>query len=138
MPAARAWFRIGSVAVPAGAAMVGAGMVMSGSCGAGCRVVGCALRYGLDPGDRDQGEADVAQLVQQAVQGGLVDDRTPEQGAAVTGGQGHAVEAGGPSGVEPPLEADLVPAGPVRAAGGCGAHDRKLGADVVSRHHIVW
>ena len=29
---------------------------------------------GLDLGDRDQGETDVAQLVQQAVQGGLVDD----------------------------------------------------------------
>jgi hypothetical protein len=64
---------------------------------------------GLDLPDRDQWQADIAQLVQDAVQSGLVDNWSGEHGEAVAGGQVHALEASGPSGVEAPLEADLVP-----------------------------
>ena len=109
MPAAREWARVERrLGTPAVVVTVGAVMVMSGSWGR-VGVVGCAgLVVGPDLSDGDQREADVAQPVQQAVQCGLVGDGTREQGEAVTGGQGEALEAGCPSGVEPALEADLV------------------------------
>src|SRR4051794_8003459 len=139
MPAARAWFRMGTVGLRVWDVVgAGAAMVMSRSWGRCVGVRWAACVVGLELGDRDQRQTDVAKLVQQAVQSGLVDDGTSEQAEAVTGGEGHRIEPGGPSGVEAPPEADLVPAGPVRGAGGRGAHDRKVGADSVSAPHIVW
>ena len=75
------------------------------------------VRVGLDLGDGDQRQAQVADLLEQAVQRGLVDDRTAEHGRAVVGvGEGEAVEPGGPPAVEMPGEPDLVGAGLVRPA----------------------
>lgn len=65
---------------------------------------------GFDLGDRDQWKADVAYLLEQAIQRGLVDDRTMDEGRAVAVvGQGQPVKPGGPSGIEVPPDADFVP-----------------------------
>src|SRR5215207_758757 len=75
---------------------------------------------GFDLCDRDQRQAEVAHPSEQAVQRGLVDDRTVDAGRAVAVvGEGHPVEPGRPSGVEVALEADLVPSGPRTGAGRC-------------------
>jgi hypothetical protein len=75
----------------------------------------------LGPGHREQGEAGVADVLEQAVQGGLVDDKTLDEGGAVISvGQGHPVEAGDPAGCEAALDADAVPAGVSGA--GVGVH----------------
>ena len=64
------------------------------------------------------GRPDVAHLLEQAVQRGLVGDRAVDDGGAVAlVGEGQPVEPGGPSGVEVPLEADLVPSGLVTVVG---------------------
>lgn len=58
----------------------------------------------------EQGDADVAELAEEPVQGGLVGDWSSKDGGAVLQqGQGHAVEAVRPVGAEMSLEADLVP-----------------------------
>src|SRR5215207_6290566 len=68
--------------------------------------------------DRDQRQAEVAHLREQAVQRGLVDDGTMEEGRAVAVvGEGQPVKPGGPAGAEAPLDADLVPTGVVRVDG---------------------
>ena len=98
-------------------------------------------------GDRDQGQADVADPGQHSVERGLVDDRSVQDGGAVGSGQCHPVQPGGPPGVEAPLEADLVPAGvtslrvtsPFRRRRSVlwAAVSAKLGAEVMSaRHHL--
>ena len=70
---------------------------------------------GVDLGDRDQRQAYVAHLLEQAVQSGLVDDEAGDDGGAVAVvGQAQPVEPGGPAGIEVPLEADFVPSGLVR------------------------
>jgi len=94
--------------------------------------------YGVRRFNEFQAHLDVPKAVLSDRLSGLVDDGTREQGEAVAGGEGHPVEPAGPAGVESPLETDLVPAGPVRGSGGCGAHGRNVGADVVSAPHIVW
>ena len=67
--------------------------------------------------DRDQGQAQVARLLQQAVQGCLVGYLAMDDGGAVAAvGDGQPVEPGRPTGIEVPLEADLVPSGIVLAA----------------------
>ena len=72
----------------------------------------------VDVIDRDQGQAQVARFLEQAVQRGLVGYRAMDDGGAVAAvGNGQPVEPGGPPAVEVPLEADLVPSGAVRAAG---------------------
>src|SRR6476619_3295371 len=112
-------------------------------------------RVGIDPGDRNQRQAHIADLLEQAVQRGLVDDDAVNDGGAVAaGGEGQPVKPGGPAVVEVPLEADLVPSG--LAGGRYFAHrapfavparmklpaiwwcDRKVEVDVVSRHHHIW
>jgi hypothetical protein len=75
---------------------------------------------GFDLRDRDQGQAQVARFLEQAMQRGLIGYRAMDEGGAVAVvGNGQPVEPGGPPGVEVPLEADLVPSGVVRAAGRC-------------------
>ena len=69
-----------------------------------------------------------------------VDDPALDEGVAVAlPGEGQPVEPGGPSGIEVPLEPDLVLPGVGMPALRClcFAHEPKLGADVVSRHHPV-
>ena len=83
----------------------------------------------------------------------LVGDRAVDDGGAVAlVGEAQPVEPGGPSGIEVPLEADLVASGLVSigvarsahlllSAGGavrCAGVITKLGADVVSGHHHMW
>ena len=59
----------------------------------------CDGLVGVDPGDRDQRQADVADLLEQAVQRGLVDDDAVDDGGAVAaGGEGQPVEPAWPSG----------------------------------------
>jgi len=66
------------------------------------------------PGDGDQRQAQVAHPLEQAVQGGLVDDGAVDGGGAVAaGGEGQPVEPGGPAVVEVSLEADFVVSGSV-------------------------
>ena len=49
---------------------------------------------------REQGDAEVAQLLEQSVQRGLVDDRSADDGGAVVlGGEGQAVEPGSPNAI---------------------------------------
>src|ERR1035441_1031846 len=78
---------------------------------------------GLDVIDRDQGQAQVARFLEQAIERGLVCYGAMDDGGAVTAaGKGQPVEPGGPPGIEVPLEADLVPARVVMAAGRYFAH----------------
>ena len=127
-------------------------MSVSLSVDGGYRARWWARLVGLDLRDRDQRQADVAHLLEQAVQRGLVDDRAVDDGGAVAlVGEAQPVEPGGPAGVEVPLEADLVPSGLVavgvdvvrssapfrRRCVRCW-RDQKVGADVVSGHHHMW
>jgi hypothetical protein len=96
---------------------------------------------GLDPRHGDERQPGVADLLEQPVQCGLVDYRTPDEGDAVPlTGEGHPVEPGGPSRIEVPLEADLVLPGFIRQPLGWVrfSHGLKLGAEVVSRDHQMW
>src|SRR5450631_2243770 len=82
---------------------------------------------GFDEGDRDQGQAQVARFLEQAVERGLVGYRAMDEGGAVAAvGEGQPVEPGGPPGVEVPLEADLVPSRVVMVAGRYLAHGGPL------------
>ena len=99
-------------------------------------------------GERDQGDADVAELVEQAVQRGLVDDGAAEDGGAVViGHEIQSVEPGRPARPEVAADADLVP----RDARGLGrasarwlgggvvvGHDWTVRTTLVSAHHIIW
>src|SRR5947209_2110360 len=107
---------------------------------------GCVAR---DLAERDEGDADVAQLLEQAVQGGLVDHGATEDGdAVVLVGEAQSVEPCRPTGPEMSLDANfvLLDAGVIRrrtAAGGVGGavvcgHTRTIGTDLVTRHHHVW
>ena len=59
---------------------------------------------GGDVIDRDQGQAQVAYFLEQAMQRRLVGYRAVDDGGAVAAvGQGQPVEPGGPPGVEVPL-----------------------------------
>ncbi len=98
---------------------------------------------------RQQGDAEVAQGLEQAVQCGLVDDWSADDGGAVVlGGQVHAVEPGRPTRSEVSLDADLVPLGghvisarlPVRWLVGVVvvAHEANVRTDLVSAHHMMW
>src|ERR1700759_926844 len=111
---------------------------------------------GFDVIDRDQGQAQVARFLEQTVERGLVGYGAMDDGGAVAvAGDGQPVEPGGPPGIEVPLEADLVPSRAVIVAGRYFAHgcslaidfrrrlkrsrpDRKLEADVGTRHHHTW
>src|SRR5947208_13095108 len=60
-------------------------------------------------GERDQRDAEVAQLVEQAVQRCLVGHGAGDDGGAVVvGGEAQSVEPSRPSGPEMSLDADLV------------------------------
>src|SRR5690348_525429 len=73
------------------------------------RGVGSLRMTGLDERDRDQGQAQVAYFLDQAVQRRLVGYRAVDDGGAVaTAGKAHAVEPGSPPAVEVALEADLI------------------------------
>ena len=77
--------------------------------------------------DRDQGQAQVARFLEQAVERGLVGYRAVDDGGAVAlAGKAQSVEPGGPPAVEVPLEADLVPSGAALAAGRYLAHGAPL------------
>ena len=67
---------------------------------------------GVDVADRDQGQAQVTDSLEQAVEGCLVGDRAADDGGAVAlMGDGQAVEPGGPVRVKVPREPDLVASG---------------------------
>src|SRR4051812_19509011 len=90
---------------------------------------------------RDQWQSQVANLLQQAVQRGLVDDRAvQERGAAGLVGEAQPVEPGSPALVEVSGDPDVVLVGFVPVARGCVGlvHDRKVGAEVVSGDHHMW
>src|ERR1700710_45905 len=105
------------------------GSCCSPGCGCGCGCGGgCSWRCGgrgvrTDLGDRDQGQPDVADLLQQAVQRGLVDDLADEKGAAVAlVGHAQSVEPRGPVRVEMAQQTDLVAPRSPLAAGRSVAH----------------
>src|SRR4051794_32591314 len=110
---------------------------------------GCRRSVGWDLPERDQGHADIAQLVKDAVQRGLIDDGTTDGGGAVVeGGDAQPAEPSLPPLPEMSLDADFVPLGgavtssrwPARCAGGgvvC-AHTRTVRTDLVSAHHQIW
>ncbi len=98
---------------------------------------------------RQQGDAEVAEGLEEAVQCGLVDDWSADDGGAVVlGGQIHAVEPGRPTRSEVSSDADLVPLGghvisgrlPVRWLVDVvvGAHEANVRTDLVSAHHMMW
>src|SRR5919199_6603413 len=59
--------------------------------------------------DCDQWDTQIADFAQQAMQCGLVDHRALNKGGAITlVGEAQPVEPGGPSGIEVPLDSDLV------------------------------
>lgn len=114
---------------------------------AGERAVGALGPAGSRLSDRDQREAGVADLLEQAVQCCLVDDGTLDEGAAaVFAGQGHRLDVGGPAGCEAALDPNAVPPGVGCSVnrggcssvllGWCGACT--LGADLVIRRHHTW
>src|SRR5690348_9645668 len=77
--------------------------------------------------DRDQGQAQVACFLEQAVQRRLVGHRAVDDGGAVAAvGEGQPVEPGGPPGVEEPLDADLVPSRVLMTADRYRAHGAPL------------
>jgi hypothetical protein len=85
-----------------------------------CRHVGLIK---VDLIDRDQWQAYVAYLLQEAMKGGLVGYQAVDDGGAVAGvGDCHSVEPGGPSGMEMALEADFVSSGVVVMVGRFLAH----------------
>lgn len=99
--------------------------------------------------ERDQRDADVAELVEQAVQRGLVHHGAADDGGAVVlGGKVQSVEPRRPAGAEMPGDADLV----LRDAGEAGSralarrsggavvrgHAWTVRTDLVSAHHIIW
>ena len=66
-------------------------------------------RFRLGLVDRDQRHADVAQLLEQAMEGRLIGHQSDDDGRAVTlVSQGHPAEPIGPAAVEVSLQADLV------------------------------
>src|SRR5690349_5347808 len=107
--------------------------------------MGSGRRAGFGPGDGEERDPEVAQLVQQSVKGRLVGDGASQGGRAVVGArQVEAVEPGSPAVVESALDTDLVPVtGPgagrfARRSGGgvAAAHGAKLGTDLMrARHH---
>ena len=67
---------------------------------------------GLDASHRDQRNARVPHFLEQAMERSLVGYRAMDDGRAVAVvGEAQPVEPGGPSGIEMPLEADLVTSG---------------------------
>src|SRR5215471_14550447 len=77
--------------------------------------------------DRDQGQAQVAYFLEQSMQRRLVGYRAVDDGGAVAAvGEGQPVEPGGPTSVEVPLDADLVPSRVLMAAGRCRVHGAPL------------
>jgi hypothetical protein len=70
------------------------------------------VNFGFDVNDRDQRQAYVAHLLEQAMQRGLVDDVAMDDGGAVAlMRETEAVKPGGPAGLEVPLDADFAPSG---------------------------
>src|SRR5689334_22218806 len=94
--------RVGSTGRPVRAG-IRCVVVMSVSCG-WCGT--CGREWdGVGADDRDQGQPEVAELVQQPVEGGLVGHRSAEDGGAVvTPGQGEPVQPGGPPVVQAALD----------------------------------
>src|SRR5579863_6005657 len=78
---------------------------------------------GLEVIDRDKRQAQVACLLEQAVECGLVGYGAVDDGGSVAVvSDGQPVKPGGPPGIEVPLEADLVPSGTAIVAGRYVAH----------------
>ena len=97
---------------------------------------------GADVGDGNQRQAQVADLLEQAMQGGLVGHRaTDQRGAVGFVGEAQSVKPGSPAGAEVSLDPELVDAG-LKIASGLIAHGppsaRKLEGDVMSAHHHMW
>src|SRR5690242_13587216 len=78
--------------------------------GGSARWVGVGGAPGIGPGDGQQQQPEVAELVQQSVQRRLVGDEPTQNGGAVVGvDELEVVEPARPAVVEPALDADLVP-----------------------------
>src|SRR5450755_1498223 len=143
MPATSAVFLVESIGIPfAGGFVAGVRTVLAMSVsfretaalpGLGGGRPGMA---GVEVIDRDQGHADVADLLEQAVQCGLVDQLAAQHGGAVLlVREGEPVEPGGPAGVEVPGQADLVPARlrPATSRWGRSAHGTSVARGVRRR-----
>src|SRR5207342_3023502 len=86
---------------------------------AGCMVSSSRGHSGLirtEPAYRIQDQAQVADPVQQPVQGGLIRDRAGDDRLAVVTADRQALEPGRPARVQEPLDADLVARRPRRVA----------------------
>jgi hypothetical protein len=113
---------------------------------------GNTRRIGLDADDREQRQADVAYLLEQAMQRSLVGYPAMDDcGAVAPVIEVQPIKPGGPPGLEAPLEANLVSSGLVSIGVDPSAHllpspvfaivaggIPKLGADVVSGHRHKW
>ena len=85
----------------------------------------CGMAW-FDVVHRDQGQAQVARFLEQAVKCGLVGYGAMDDGGAIAVvSDGQPVEPGGPPGIEMPLEADLVPSRAVIMAGRYFVHGSK-------------
>jgi hypothetical protein len=70
--------------------------------------------------DRDQWQTQIAHLLEQAMERGLVGDRAAKDGRPVAlVGEAQPVKPGGPSGLKAPLEPNLVPSGRLRIVSRC-------------------
>src|ERR1700761_6933802 len=134
MPATNAVFLVGLIGVPFdGAFAAGAWTVMAMAvslswiaCSSGLGVAGRGMaRFGER--DRDQGQAQVACFLNQAVQRGLVRyGAVNDRGAVAAAGNGQSVEPGGPPAIEVALEADLILPGASMMVGRYLAHGAPL------------
>jgi hypothetical protein len=76
--------------------------------------------FGTNLHDRDQWQAQIAHLLEQAMERGLVGNRAPKDGRPVAlVAEAQPVKPGGPSGLEAPPEPDLVPSGLLRVVSRC-------------------
>src|SRR5690349_9855528 len=79
------------------------------------------LPFAANLHDRDQWQAQIADLLEQAMERGLIGDRAAKDGRSIAlMGEAQPVEPGGPSGLEAALEADLVSSGLLRTDSRCG------------------
>ena len=83
--------------------------------------------------DCDQGQTQIADFAQHAMQCGLVDHSAlDKRGAISLVGEAQPVEPGGPSGIEVPPDSDFV------APSFVAWHAPKVGSDVVRPPHHMW
>ena len=98
-----------AVAVGLGEGVDGDHEVAPGALGCGWPVGRSVSAVGAELGERAQADAEVSQLLEDAMECGLVDDGPGDDGGSVVlVGEGQAVEPGRPATSEVPVHADLV------------------------------